>query len=194
MGDENPAGGVVDELAKRKKVTQMVLQLRVQEPLKEHEFLRTYFYHAPPADQELRHPMTKLPVNLKKSGIYAKHRALIEALEMAPEVAVRLGETRVRGWKLGHNATKSLARTPRAVQPDDFVPNISQKGVDLRMGLDIARMALREMVRIIVVVTGDSDLVPAFKFARREGVRVFLDTMGHGTTRELKVHTDWVMG
>ena len=63
----------------------------------------------------------------------------------------------------------------------------------LRIGLDIARLALREMVDIIVVVTGDSDLVPAFRFARREGVRVFLDHMGHGVRRELKAHADIIL-
>lgn len=42
----------------------------------------------------------------------------------------------------------------------------------------------------IVVVTGDSDLVPAFKFARREGLRVFLCHLGHGVKRELKAHAD----
>ncbi len=52
------------------------------------------------------------------------------------------------------------------------MPKIEQKGVDLRIGLDIARLSLRRMVDIIVVVTGDSDMVPAFKFARREGIRV----------------------
>jgi uncharacterized LabA/DUF88 family protein len=74
-----------------------------------------------------------------------------------------------------------------------MVPNIEQKGVDLRIGLDIARLALREMVSAIVVVTGDSDLVPAFKFARREGCRVYLDHMGHSVRRELKVHADLIL-
>ena len=49
------------------------------------------------------------------------------------------------------------------------------------------------MVDIIVVVTGDSDLVPAFRFARREGVRGFLDHMGHGVRRELKAHADIIL-
>lgn len=66
--------------------------------------------------------------------------------------------------------------------------------MDLRVGLDIARLALRELVGALVVVTGDSDFIPAFKFARREGVRVYLHHMGHNVRRELKVHTDLIMG
>lgn len=101
----------------------------------------------------------------------------------------------IHGWRLGSQATRRLAQNPRPPTHQDFVPHIEQKGVDLRIGLDIARLALRENVRIIVVVTGDSDLVPAFKFARREGVRVYLDTLGRssGVRRELKAHADIVL-
>jgi len=84
-------------------------------------------------------------------------------------------------------------KASRAIEPNDLVPNISQKGVDLRIGLDIARLSLGRMVQTIVVVTGDSDLVPAFKFARREGVQVFLLHLNHGIRRELKAHCDKVL-
>ena len=70
------------------------------------------------------------------------------------------------------------------------MPAIEQKGVDLRIGLDIARLALTRSVDVIVAVTADSDLVPAFKFARREGLRVFLCHLGHGIKRQLRAHAD----
>ncbi|OQC65025.1 MAG: hypothetical protein BWX48_02658 [Verrucomicrobia bacterium ADurb.Bin006] len=41
------------------------------------------------------------------------------------------------------------------------------------------------MVDIIGVVTGDSHLVPTFRFARRKGVRVVLDHMGHDVPLQL---------
>ena len=81
-------------------------------------------------------------------------------------------------------------RTPRLIQAEDLVPAIEQKGVDLRIGLDIARLALTQSVQAVVAVTGDSDLVPAFKFARREGSRVFLCHLGHRIRRELMTHAD----
>lgn len=112
---------------------------------------------------------------------------------MKPNFAVRTGETFSRGWKFGNSALRSMQRNPRPPRPSDFVPAIEQKGVDLRIGLDIARLALRDMVRALVVVTGDSDLVPAFKFARREGVRVYLDHLGHSVRPELKAHADIVI-
>lgn len=155
--------------------------------------LRNYFYHAVPATGILVNPLDNSKIDLSGTKIHSQHESLIDRLEMKPNFAVRLGETVTHEWRLGSAAMKSLMKAPRAVQANDLVPNISQKGVDLRIGMDIARLALREMVRAIVVVTGDSDLVPAFKFARREGVRVFLECLGHGVRRDLRAHADIVL-
>jgi hypothetical protein len=44
------------------------------------------------------------------------------------------------------------------------------------------------------IVTGDSDLVPAMKLARREGLRVLLDVLGSQRVRpELNIHADVVL-
>ncbi|MDA7982479.1 MAG: hypothetical protein MPJ82_07695, partial [Alphaproteobacteria bacterium] len=52
------------------------------------------------------------------------------------------------------------------------------------------------MVDSIIVVTADSDFVPALKFARREGVRVYLNHLGNPVRRDegILVHSDVVMG
>ncbi len=84
-------------------------------------------------------------------------------------------------------------RTPRPLVDEDFDLDLKQKGVDMRIGLDMARLCLRETVRAVVVVTGDSDFVPAFKFVRREGVKVILDPLGHSVRIELKQHADVVI-
>jgi uncharacterized LabA/DUF88 family protein len=70
---------------------------------------------------------------------------------------------------------------------------MAQKGVDIRIGLDIAWISLKRVVDILVLVTGDSDFVPAMKFARREGLRVYLEAMDHGVRPELKAHADVVL-
>ena len=64
----------------------------------------------------------------------------------------------------------------------------------MRIGMDMARLALRDMVRTVVVVTADSDFVPAFKFVRREGVIVILEPMGQKPRIELQQHADIVLG
>ncbi len=63
----------------------------------------------------------------------------------------------------------------------------------MRVGMDMARLALREMVRAVIVVTSDSDFVPAFKFVRREGVKVILEALGINATIELRRHADLVL-
>ena len=156
--------------------------------------LRTYFYHAWPAKGRIRNPIDGVEVDLGATEVYRSHAALIRDLELTPGVAVRLGEVSMDGWKLG----RAALRNSRGLQEgklgaQDLIPDIKQKGVDLRIGLDIARLALTGRVQAIVVVTGDSDFVPAFKFARREGVQVVLDPLGRGTKRELRVHADDVI-
>lgn len=155
--------------------------------------VRVCFYHARPASAVLLNPLSNRRLNLTKTDVYLSHEHLLESLELRPDFSLRLGETSVSGWKLGESAFKSLLRNPRNTAAGDLVPNIEQKGVDLRIGLDIARLALSRSVQAIVVCTADSDLVPAFKFSRREGVRVFLSYFGHTVKRELKAHADRVL-
>ena len=38
--------------------------------------------------------------------------------------------------------------------------------------------------------TGDSDFIAAMKLARKEGLRIYLETMNHPVYVELKVHAD----
>jgi uncharacterized LabA/DUF88 family protein len=79
------------------------------------------------------------------------------------------------------------------ITADNLVPNVHQKGVDMRVGLDIASLTLKKHVEVIVLVTGDSDFVPAMKFARREGAQLFLVTLGHPVTDEMSEHADLLL-
>jgi uncharacterized LabA/DUF88 family protein len=174
-------------------IEKLCLSIAARPEFADYELLRNYFYHATPATGVLVNPLDGSTIDLSGTRVHSQHESLLDRLELKPNFSVRLGETVTHEWRLGSAAMKSLMQTPRAVAPGDLVPNISQKGVDLRIGLDIARLALRELVRAVVVVTGDSDLVPAFKFARREGVRVFLECLGHGVRRDLRAHVDIVL-
>jgi uncharacterized LabA/DUF88 family protein len=156
------------------------------------DLLRIYFYDAPPATGIETNPLDGSQIDLGKTPIHAHYSRLIDTLESSPNFAVRRGETVVRGWKIGQQASIKLVKG-KTLTATDLVPNIQQKGVDLRLGLDIARIALRQTAQTIVVVAGDSDLIPAFKFARREGVRVYLDHLGLNVRRELRVHADIVL-
>jgi len=157
------------------------------------ELLRIYWYDAVPASGKLKNPIDGTVIDLAAHPQFSANMSLHQALEVNPDFALRMGDAAVYGWTIGSSAMKALTKAPRAPTAKDLVPDIQQKGVDLRIGLDLARLALRALVDSVVVVTGDSDLIPAFKFARREGIRVYLDHMGHGVKRELKVHADLIL-
>ena len=73
---------------------------------------------------------------------------------------------------------------------DDFCLEIDQKGVDMKIGLDIASMAYKHQVDQIVLISGDSDFVSAAKLARREGVDFILDPLGAPIKPDLFEHID----
>ncbi|KAB6716707.1 MULTISPECIES: NYN domain-containing protein [Roseobacteraceae] len=158
-----------------------------------YELLRIYYYDALPATGKVRHPITGQSLNLAETPVFTRNKAFFQSLELQPNVSLRAGELSPRGYKLKKSTMDDKALPTRALVENDFVLDIEQKGVDLRIGLDIARLSLTRMVQTIVVVTGDSDFIPAFKFARREGVRVVLAHMGHGVKSELKAHTDGIV-
>lgn len=176
------------------EITAEIDRIKAHAALVGHSLLRVYYYDAPPAAGHLTNPLDGSAHDLASSPIFAANFGLQQSLEMLPDFALRSGEMSVNGWALGQAALRNLAEHgSRPIVAQDLVPNVQQKGVDLRIGLDIARLALRQLVEVIVVVTGDSDMIPAFKFARREGVRVCLDHLGHGVKRDLKAHTDLVI-
>lgn len=70
--------------------------------------------------------------------------------------------------------------------------SLRQKGVDMRLGLDIAAIALKRLSDTIILIAGDSDFVPAAKLARREGVEIVLDPMWQEVSAELFEHIDGV--
>lgn len=184
------------EPAKADDIVNLCEEISAHEQLKHYELLRTYFYDAPPSKESVDRPISADRYLLAETE-RAKHaQSLYDQLELKPGFALRMGETRLSPlkWKLKPKSVKQLSSEPRELEDRDFILDINQKGVDIRIGLDMARLALRDLVRAVVVVTGDSDFIPAFKFVRREGVKVMLCTLGHkGARRELKAHADFVL-
>ena len=157
------------------------------------DLLRIYYYDSPPVGGKLRNPIDGSLLDLGSSAVFHRNSRFLSEVETLPNFALRRGESVARGWKVGTKALRRLLRDPSVPRASDIQPNIQQKGVDLRIGLDIARLSLRQLVQVIVVVTGDSDLMPAFKFARREGIRIYLDHLGAPIRPLLKAHADIVI-
>lgn len=111
------------------------------------------------------------------------------------KVALRLGELSLNktGYMLDPQATKKLLAGTKQISDlteSDFRLSIEQKGVDMRIGIDIASMAYKKQVNRMVLISGDSDFIPAAKLARREGVDFVLDSMGATIKDSLNKHID----
>ena len=108
-------------------------------------------------------------------------KAILEALKHQRKVALRLGTIKDgRRWILYDSASSKLLKREISVdelKEDDVYYDMHQKGIDMKIGVDIASLALKRFVDKIVLISGDSDFVPAAKLARREGIDFVLDPM-----------------
>lgn len=156
---------------------------------------RVFFYDSPPFEGQATHPISGHRIHDRTEPTALRNQALLRDLDLRPDFAVRRGTLLHHGWKLTRQALGELQAGPRPLLDADFQPDLEQKQVDIKIGLDIAWIALKGIAETLVLVCGDSDMVPAMKFARREGVRVFLHTLGNpGVREELKTHADVILG
>lgn len=156
---------------------------------------RIFYYDCPPSDKTVFHPLTQRTISLLKTPQYKWQTDFILALASKRKVAVRRGEPLESSgsYLLRADAVKKLCRGAVSVtdlKESDFYLDIKQKGVDMRMGLDIASLAYKKLVTQIILISGDSDFVPAAKHARREGIDFILDPMWHSISPSLNEHID----
>lgn len=102
--------------------------------------------------------------------------------------AVRRGVLKFRGYVL--NQIPFHPTGP--LQDSDFHPDFEQKGVDMRIGLDMAIFSSNHAVELIALATNDTDCIPAMKHARRSGIQVALIVVpGYSPVPELLAHSDF---
>jgi uncharacterized LabA/DUF88 family protein len=140
-----------------------------------HYLYRIFYYDCPPIGKQVYHPLLKRSIDLGKSELFAWSNNFLEYLKKLRKVALRLG-TLAENWaqySLTSDATKKLFNGKidiSDITEDDFIFSVRQKGVDMKIGLDIASLSFKKQVDQIVLIAGDSDFVPAAKLARREGI------------------------
>lgn len=109
----------------------------------------------------------QLPVSGEQTTFSASDKWLVDLAKL-DKFAVRRGALGFRGWK-----PKAIPLAGgRPLTDADFSPVFEQKGVDMRIGLDIASMSDQKTVDHIVLVSGDTDMIPAMKHARKAGIEV----------------------
>ena len=113
--------------------------------------LRTYYYHCPPYQGR---PPTIRQRQKTRSWGHFKY-----ALKKIPRFEVREGVVVCRG-----------------TNPDGSLI-LQQKRVDLMLGVDMALLAGKQQISRVILLSGDSDFVPAIEAVKSEGV---ITTLWHG--------------
>lgn len=151
----------------------------------EGEYLfRIFYYDSPQFRGEVDLPVSGDKTNFKSNDKWLKE------LSEKPRFAVRQGTLGFRGWK-----PKKIPISDKALSDKDFSPVFEQKGVDMRIGLDIASFSEKKSVDRILLVSGDTDMIPAMKQARKSGLEVGLIQLpkpAYGLHRTLLSHCDFV--
>lgn len=159
------------------------------------ELYRIFFYDCPPLEKKMHNPITKKAVDFGQSqeAIFRKklHQEIIKKRKFALRLG-KLSDTSV-AWHIKPAVQQLLLKNKKAwheLDENDVAINVSQKGVDMRIGLDIASVTLKKQVDKIILISGDSDFVPASKLARREGMEFVLDPMWQKIPDDLFEHID----
>lgn len=150
-------------------------------PTTEEDLIRILYYDCAPYIGEQARPISGEIQSFDKSDEWLRD------LSVRDLFAVRRGILKWRGWKPRRALARGTTITDQAFKPD-----FEQKGVDLRIGLDIATYSIEKSIDRIILVTGDTDLIPALKLARRQGVQVIgIILPNNHLSSELRAHFDF---
>lgn len=160
-----------------------------------HELYRIFYYDCPPMNKKIRHPFTDVEIDFGKSDLNLWMTLFLDELKKHRKFALRLGKLSDTQacYNLRPTVTKKLCRgklTWADLTENDFAIQVDQKGVDMKIGLDIASLSYKKQVEQIVLISGDSDFVSAAKLARREGIDFVLDPLGAPIKPDLFEHID----
>ncbi len=156
---------------------------------------RIFYYDCPPISKKVYHPLLNKTIDFGRSADFQWSTEFLNELRKRRKFAVRLGllSENTAQFRLKEDSLKKLIRKSISIDDlseADFEFKVEQKGVDMRIGVDIISMALKKQVQQIILISGDSDFVPAAKQARREGLDVILAPMGAVIKPDLHEHID----
>ena len=163
--------------------------------IEKRKLYRIFYYDCPPINKKVYHPALDKTIDLGKTEQYQWNMDFFDELRNRRKFAIRLGSLseNTAEYRLKPEVVKKIMHGSIAVsdiKETDFCFKVEQKGVDMRIGADIISMALKKQVQQIILVSGDSDFVPAAKQARREGIDFVLDPMHANVESQLFEHID----
>ncbi len=128
---------------------------------KTESFVRVIYYDCKPYQGD-----AALPVS-GNSYIFKSGGGWLDELASRDYFAVRTGLLKFRGWK-----PKQIPLNADTLSDSDFKPDFEQKGLDLRIGLDIANIIQVKSADRLLMVSADTDIIPALDLARNSGMQV----------------------
>ena len=148
-------------------------------------------------ERDIIHPLTKETIAFSEKAGTKWSKAFYEELKLKRKIALRMGELAESQayYTLKPRALKEIlsgTRTPAELVERDFRLIVKQKGVDMRIGLDVASLAYGRYVDQIILIAGDSDFIPVAKMARRNGIDFILDPMKQYIKPKLSEHIDGI--
>lgn len=161
----------------------------------DNDLYRIFYYDCAPSKKRIYHPFLKQQVDLGKTDLFEWTTTFLNELKKKRKFAIRLGKLAEEQahYTIRPEVVKKLCNGKlnfTDLKEKDFCLEIDQKGVDMKIGLDIASMAYKQQVDQIVLISGDSDFVSAAKLARREGIDFILDPLGAAIKPDLFEHID----
>jgi uncharacterized LabA/DUF88 family protein len=163
------------------KLVQRVAHAVVRSP--DEQLFRALYYDCDPFVGTVQQPISGHPHQFSQTS------SLLSDIEQLELFAVRRGVLKFRGWD---RKAQSLGKAANAVTDADFNPRWEQKGVDLRLGLDMVGLTETRTAPVVVLLTGDTDMVPAMKLCRGRGLQVAgVDLPGRPIGKELRAHMDF---
>lgn len=189
LGDKKPA--------ERAKELSSYCHRHIKEEKEGAELYRVFYYDCPPINKMVYHPLLEKAIDLGKTPDYTQANEFFKELKHQRKFALRLGRLaeeqacfniKPDSFRKIINGTLEIAD----LSEKDFSLSVSQKGVDMRIGVDISSLAFKKQVDRIILISGDSDFVPAAKQARREGIDFILDPMRSPIKDDLFEHIDGI--
>lgn len=122
------------------------------------ERFRTYVYDSLPYQGK--------PPTVFESSLLSKKQAFKAYLDSSPSFLTRYGLCMKIPNKQCYMYAKGRFEKP--------CEHIAQKGVDVRFTIDLVSLATDKRVDKAILVTGDSDFIPAINYARDQNMKVIL--------------------
>lgn len=161
------------------------------------ELYRIFYYDCPPMSKKMYHPLLGKQIDFGRSDLFKWMNEFISELTHRRKFCMRMGKLAEEQatYTLRYETLKKLCNgtiSMTDLSESDFALQVNQKGVDMKIGIDISSLAYKKQVDQIILISGDSDFVPAAKLARREGIDFILDPMRSPIKQDLYEHVDGI--